>query len=239
MEQKFVDLQSFISDKMNLDEFKFASDADNDAGRGESAQSDPKRLSETQNPPRQNVAGKRKPGKDDYTHTVRWSGESLSLIAKWYTGAVNNWRILAKSNPQLNPNLIMKGNVILIPADLLKTKEPLPQKVAAKYTSNYFAYTVKQDGEKMADIAKWYTGDSGNWKALVTANPKLDPDHLQAGHEIYIPPSLLKTRKPIPYVEVRPSLSKPVNESQVSEPQSSPVKDEEIELFGPKQFRKS
>ena len=47
-----------------------------------------------------------------YRHTVRWPGESMSLIAKWYTGSAKNWRKLAKANPRINPNRIKKGNVI-------------------------------------------------------------------------------------------------------------------------------
>ncbi|MGD9301498.1 MAG: LysM peptidoglycan-binding domain-containing protein, partial [Desulfobacterales bacterium] len=67
-----------------------------------------------------------------YRHTVRWPGESMSLIANWYTGSAQNWRKLAKANPGIDPNRIKKGNVILIPPAMLKTKEALPQKVAAR-----------------------------------------------------------------------------------------------------------
>jgi hypothetical protein len=147
-----------------------------------------------------------------YRHTVRWPGESMSLIARWYTGASKNWRKLAKANPRINPNRIKKGHVIVIPTKLLKTKEPLPQKVAARYTANYFAHTVKQDGEKMAVIANWYTGNAANWKVIAKANPKLNPNHLVAGNEIYIPSKIEKV---------------------------TPDEEEEIKIFGPKQFPKS
>ncbi len=110
-----------------------------------------------------------------YRHTVRWSGESLSLIARWYTGASGNWRKLAKANPRLNPNRIKKGNVIVISPALLKTREPLPQKVAARYTAGYFAHTVKQNGEKMEVIASWYTGNSANWKLSPGLTPSSIP----------------------------------------------------------------
>ncbi|MBW1981525.1 MAG: LysM peptidoglycan-binding domain-containing protein [Deltaproteobacteria bacterium] len=63
----------------------------------------------------------------EFIHTVRWPGESLSLIAKWYTGDGANWRVLAKVNSRLNPNLIRIGDKIYIPDDLLKTKESLPR----------------------------------------------------------------------------------------------------------------
>ena len=60
-----------------------------------------------------------------FVHTVRWQGESLSLIAKWYTGGYSNWRKIADANPRLDPNLIRIGDKIIIPQQLLKTKEPM------------------------------------------------------------------------------------------------------------------
>lgn len=68
-------------------------------------------------------------------HTVRWSGETLSVIAKWYTGKFENWRALVKVNPKLNPNRIFIGSKILIPEDLLKNREPMPQDFLGKFAS--------------------------------------------------------------------------------------------------------
>jgi hypothetical protein len=67
-------------------------------------------------------------GKKDsyYVHKVRWEGETLSLIAKWYTGSQENWKVLAKDNPWLEPNDISTGHRIFIPRNLLKTKQPMP-----------------------------------------------------------------------------------------------------------------
>jgi hypothetical protein len=62
-----------------------------------------------------------------FVHTVSLSGETLSLIAKWYTGSLNNWHQLAAANPQIDPNRIFIGNEIVIPEELLTTREPLPQ----------------------------------------------------------------------------------------------------------------
>ncbi|MEE4262661.1 MAG: LysM domain-containing protein [Desulfobacteraceae bacterium] len=177
--------------------------------------------------------------KQCYRHTVRWPGESLSLIARWYTGASRNWQKLARANPRLNPNRIKKGNVIVIPAELLKTQEPLPEKIAARYTANYFAYTVQQDGEKMEMIANWYTGNATNWKVIAKANPKLDPNHLAAGNEIYIPSKILKTRLPIPESRSAPTAGMPKPEPATVEKRVTPDEDEEIKIFGPKQFPKS
>jgi hypothetical protein len=177
--------------------------------------------------------------RDYYKHTVRWPGESLSLIASWYTGFSENWRKLAKANPNLNPNRIKGDNVILIPSSLLKTRVPsLPQKVAAKYTSDYFAYKVKEDNEKLTDIARWYTGKSANRNLLARANPDLDPNHLIRGNEVYIPKKLLKIGQPIKSSQPAVSASKTAANVPASEPKAAPPGDENIELFGPKQFPK-
>ncbi|CAB1079824.1 hypothetical protein JY97_08285 [Alkalispirochaeta odontotermitis] len=182
---------------------------------------------------------------DNYIHTVRWPGESLSLIASWYTGASKNWRKLAKYNPRLNPNRIKVGNVILIPPSLLKTRVALPQKVAAKFTPGYFSYKVKKNTEKLSDIARWYTGKSSNRKRLAKANPDLNPYQLKRGNEVYIPKNLLITRAPKKVSQPAASLSKPAAGTAVTHPKPAAVippkpaaeedEDENIKLFGPKQ----
>ena len=177
--------------------------------------------------------------KNCYRHTVRWPGESMSLIARWYTGSSQNWQKLAKANPRIDPNRIKKGNVIVIPTNMLKMREPLPQKVAARYTANYFTHTVKRDGEKMKAIANWYTGNAANWKAIAKANPKLDPEHLMAGNEIYIPSKILKTRQPIPEPQSMPKAETPETDPTGVDHEATKDEEEEIKIFGPKQFPKS
>ena len=196
----------------------------------------PASLLKTREPLPRNFAGEYH--KDYYKHTVRWPGESLSLIASWYTGSFKNWRKLAKANPGLNPNRIKGGNVIMIPPSMLKTRVPLPQKVAAKYTSDYFAYRVKADNEKLADIAQWYTGNAANRKLLARANPDLNPDRLVRGNEVYIPKKLLKIREPIKSSSPITSDSKPAVKEPAPAPKTAATEDENIKLFGPKRMTK-
>jgi len=67
-----------------------------------------------------------------FIHTVRWPRETLSLVAKWYTGRHTNWKALAKANPELNPHRIFMGSKILIPHAILTTQKPMPRSVAVK-----------------------------------------------------------------------------------------------------------
>jgi len=62
-----------------------------------------------------------------FTHTVRYSGESVSIIAAWYTGDLENWKILAEANPKIDPNRINIGNKILVPENMMKTRELMPR----------------------------------------------------------------------------------------------------------------
>src|SRR4030067_1431696 len=62
-----------------------------------------------------------------YTHTVRWTGETVSIIAGWYTGDIENWKALGEANPGLNPNRISEGLKILIPKKLIINHGPMPK----------------------------------------------------------------------------------------------------------------
>lgn len=86
-------------------------------------------------PPPKDVASlppeKSLPEEKYYTHTVKWSGETVSIIAAWYTGDIENWKILGevmlKHNPNADIKRIFVGNKILIPESMLKTRDPMPK----------------------------------------------------------------------------------------------------------------
>ena len=90
-----------------------------------------------------------------------------------------------------------------------------------------------------ADIARWYTGDEENRKALASANPDIDPDFLLVGNDIYIPSALLKTRKPMEPESFQTSAAestKKPNEARETAPAPAAANAKKIQLFGPKQF---
>lgn len=62
-----------------------------------------------------------------FVHQVKWPNESLSIIAKWYTGSLMNWKLLARANPQMKPTVIHNGDRIRIPVNMLKTRDPMPE----------------------------------------------------------------------------------------------------------------
>jgi len=54
-----------------------------------------------------------------FVHTVTHRGETLSLIAKWYTGKVGNWKIIAQLNANIIPERMPIGAKITIPRDMM------------------------------------------------------------------------------------------------------------------------
>ena len=62
-----------------------------------------------------------------FVHEVQWPGESLSIIAKWYTGDGKNWKALAKANTSLDPNLIRIGDRIVIPRSMIENDKQMPR----------------------------------------------------------------------------------------------------------------
>ncbi|MBP1725412.1 MAG: hypothetical protein H6Q51_710 [Deltaproteobacteria bacterium] len=78
-----------------------------------------------------------------YLHTVRWQGETLCLIAQWYTGSWKNWRTLADSNSAINPDRLVIGDTVVIPEGLLKNRKPLPRDLV-------LSLAAKERGQQMS-----------------------------------------------------------------------------------------
>ncbi|MHB1011820.1 MAG: LysM peptidoglycan-binding domain-containing protein [Desulfobacteria bacterium] len=72
-----------------------------------------------------------------FVHKVRYPGESVSIIAGWYTGEIDNWKVLAEVNPEINPNVIHEGMKINIPESMLKTREPMTR----EYVDGFYPKT--------------------------------------------------------------------------------------------------
>jgi hypothetical protein len=165
-----------------------------------------------------------KPKPRPYVHEVRYSGEILISIAKWYTGSRNNWTAIAKANPHLNPNRIFIGDKILIPENLLKRRDPMP-KLAP------YVHTVRWLGENISIIAQWYTGSGKNWNTIAKANPKIKSNHIIVGDKVIIPENLLKRRDPMPLNFLVTSSRK--KSAQTLPPKQPSVESYAIELFNP------
>lgn len=94
------------------------------------------------------AAGPSKPSPETryFIHTVKFKGESVSIVAGWYTGDIQNWKILAEHNPDINPNRIFEGNKIRIPEYLMKTKAPMPK----EYVDGFYTKPPRKESGKPA-----------------------------------------------------------------------------------------
>jgi len=74
-----------------------------------------------------------------YVHTIKWSGESVSIIAAWYTGDLQNWKALAEVNPDINPNRVHEGMKIRIPERMMTTKAAMTK----EHVDSFYAKAKK------------------------------------------------------------------------------------------------
>ena len=59
------------------------------------------------------------------THTVTFPGESLSVVAVWYTGAASNLYAIARANGIAPEKYLKLGEQVIIPARIVRNKKPL------------------------------------------------------------------------------------------------------------------
>jgi hypothetical protein len=69
----------------------------------------------------------------DLLHTVSYPGETLRMIAAWFTGSPDNAARIARINGIENPDLLFMGQQVRIPRYLVKTLEPLPEEEVEQY----------------------------------------------------------------------------------------------------------
>jgi hypothetical protein len=65
-------------------------------------------------------------------HTVMYPGETLAIIARWYTGQSGNWEALLDHNPEVNPRRLRLGDLVKIPQELLIRDDAMPKKFVDK-----------------------------------------------------------------------------------------------------------
>ena len=75
------------------------------------------------------------PAQQYVQHTVRWPGETLGIIASWYTGTSGNWPLLANANPNLKVTSIRIGDTVQIPDSLVKRSAALTAEFVAEQSA--------------------------------------------------------------------------------------------------------
>jgi hypothetical protein len=93
-----------------------------------------------------------------YVHTVKYPGETLPIISKWYTGDESNWEAIAKANPYMDYEKMPEGARVFIPENLLKITDPLSEEfIAASIQKDKPAEEIKpvvQEEKKKVPVSK-------------------------------------------------------------------------------------
>lgn len=104
------------------------------------------------------------------THTVV-SGESLSQISKTYYGDGNKWTLIATENKLANPEIIHRGNVLVIPGISSTDPKAVATTPATSTKTPAKTYIVKS-GDCLWTISQaFYNGDGYQWFKIRDANP--------------------------------------------------------------------
>ncbi len=84
-----------------------------------------------QGPARPSGADRINESSNNFQHVVQ-SGETLGMIADWYTGRSSNWTQIVDVNPGLRPERLRPGQIVLIPRRILVKDTPIPKNYAGK-----------------------------------------------------------------------------------------------------------
>ncbi|MCX7953083.1 MAG: LysM domain-containing protein [Deltaproteobacteria bacterium] len=89
------------------------------------------------------------PSNPYFEHTVEFKGETLPIIAEWYTNDRNNWKIILNENPWLQPNNLKHGDKIKIPRQLVQRVDTLPESFVAQKRRQTKKPKAGQSGQKI------------------------------------------------------------------------------------------
>jgi nucleoid-associated protein YgaU len=108
----------------------------------------------------------------------------LSSIAHEWFGDENKWSLIARENPQVDPNRLKIGQKLRMPA-----KNATAPSVKEEVADRESTYTVRS-GDTLSKIARDYYGDISKWKAIYDANKSAigsDPANLKPGMKLKLP----------------------------------------------------
>lgn len=117
-------------------------------------------------------------------YTIRDGDTLMTIAANWF-GDPYKWDLIAKANPGLNPRRLRIGQrITLPPRDAQRSETPTAGRESLIH--------VVEAGDTLSGLAKAYYGNGGLWERIFMANRTAlngDPDSLQVGMKLIIPPS--------------------------------------------------
>ncbi|MFA7237885.1 MAG: LysM peptidoglycan-binding domain-containing protein [Phycisphaeraceae bacterium] len=140
--------------------------------------------------------GEAGPSGSSKSYSVK-QGDTLWVIAQKELGNGARWAVIARANPNIDPNNLQPGQKLIIPApssssasanSLPRSSSSSAANTAATAASGGKTITVAE-GDTLWSIAETQLGDGNKWKLIFNANRKSlsTPDDLQAGQKLVIP----------------------------------------------------
>ncbi len=90
----------------------------------------------------------------DGTYTVK-KGDTLGKIAKACLGSTSKWQKIAKANPNINPNKLKVGDVLVIPGAVKETRNVVSSYSDDSYAASAPAIGVSQASERDVSAQPW------------------------------------------------------------------------------------
>ncbi len=118
-------------------------------------------------------------------YTVK-QDDSLWTIADAWFGDANQWDLIAKANPLIDPDRLKLGQVLRLPPKDADRRQPVRQRVSPNEPNSY---TIRS-GDSLWRIAKALYGDETKWSIIYDANRATigpDPARLKVGRSLRIP----------------------------------------------------
>ncbi|MDA3962527.1 MAG: LysM peptidoglycan-binding domain-containing protein [Planctomycetota bacterium] len=155
-------------------------------------------------------------------------GEILGDISMRYYGTSRRWREIADANGVSDPVGLKAGQKIIIPkagSGGSSSAAPAPRPAATPSAAGRGAGTwhVVVRGDLLESIARKQYGDGEKWRAVLEANPGLDPRRMKAGDKVWLPKLGSSTTRPAPRATTRPA-STPRSGGAISWPDDRPAR---------------
>lgn len=90
----------------------------------------------------------------DGTYTVK-KGDTLGKIAKTCLGSTSKWQKIAKANPNINPNKLKVGDVLVIPGAVKETRNVVSSYADNTYAASAPALGISQASEREVSAQPW------------------------------------------------------------------------------------